>query len=87
MVDRAGTLTQVSAEDEHVATDGCAAGEREVAAEDQNIAGHGTVEKNVSGENVHAAGRVSLNLCGTEKAAGIMNRLVCCNHDIPAKVT
>ena len=38
MVDGGGILMQVSAEDEHVAADGCAAGEGEIAAEDQNVA-------------------------------------------------
>ncbi len=74
---------QVAAEDEHVATDGCAAGEGEIAAEDQNVARHRPVEKNVSRENTHAAGGVSLHLGGTEKAAGIVNCLVRCNHNVP----
>ncbi len=37
---RRGILMQMSTEDEHAAIDGGAAGEREVAAEDQNVAGH-----------------------------------------------
>ena len=51
----AGVLMQVSAEDNHAAVDLGVAGEGDIAAEDQHIAGHRTIEKNISGENPHAA--------------------------------
>jgi hypothetical protein len=82
-----GVLMQAPAEDEHIATDVCTAGHREVAAEDQNVAGHRTAYKNVSGEHAHATRGMSLNFGGTEKAARVMDRFVRCHQNVPAKVT
>jgi hypothetical protein len=74
---------QVSAEDNHATVDTGAAGEGHVAAEDQNVAAHRTIKKNVPGEHAHASGRPPLNVRGTENAAGIMVRG---EEDVPADV-
>jgi hypothetical protein len=77
---------QTSTEDDHVAANRGIAGERNVAAEDENVSGHRTVEKNISGENTHAAGGSPVNLGGTENAAGIMEPLVWREDNVPANV-
>ncbi len=81
-----GVLVQAPAEDEHVAAYAGAAGEREVAAEHQNVAADIAIKENMAGEHPNAAGGVSIHLGGAQKAAHVMNRLVRCNHNIPAKV-
>jgi hypothetical protein len=82
-----GVLMQVPAEDEHIATDVCTAGHREVAPEDQNVSGHRTAYKDVSGEDAHATRGVSLNFGGTEEAARVVDRFVRGHQNVPAKVT
>ena len=86
MADRGRVLMQVSTEDNHAAVDLGAAGECNVAAEDQNVAAHRTVEENISGENAHTASGPALNVGGTENAAGIMELLVRREEDVPADV-
>ena len=56
-----------------------------MAAEDQDVAGHRPIEKNIPGKNAHAARALSLDIGGTKKAAGIMKFLVWCQHYITAK--
>ena len=84
--DRGRVLMQMSAEDDDSAADFGAVGEGNVAAEDQNIAGDRPVEKNISGENPHAAGGASLNIGGAEKAAGIVKSLLQRQDNVVAKV-
>jgi hypothetical protein len=86
VTDRGGVLVQVSTEDNHAAVDLGVAGECKVAAEDQNVAAHRTVEKNIPGENAHAAGGAALNVGGAENAAGIMELFVRREENVPAHV-
>ena len=84
--DRGRILMQVSSEDDHAAADCGAAGEGNVASEDENVAGDRPVEKNISREDVHAAGGASFHVGGAEKAAGIMESLLPREDNIPANV-
>jgi len=56
-----------------------------VTAEDQYVAGHRPVEKNISRDHAHAPRALSLDISGTKKAAGIMKFLVWCQHYVTAK--
>jgi hypothetical protein len=84
--DRGRILMQVSPEDDHAAADCGAAGECNVASEDENVAGDRPVEKNISREDAHAAGGASLNVGRAEKAAGVMESLLSWENNIPANV-
>jgi hypothetical protein len=77
---------QVSTEDDHAAVNLGAAGEGNVAAEDQNVAAHRTIKENIPGENAHAAGGPALNVGGTENAAGIMELVLRGEENVPADV-
>ena len=75
---------QVSTKHHHAPVDPGVAGECNVAAKDQNVAAHRTVEEDISGENAHAARSAALNVGGAEKAAGIMELFVWREENIPA---
>ncbi len=79
-------LMQMAAEDDDPAADPGAVGKGNVAAKDQNIAGDRPAEKNISGENPHAACGAPLNICGAEKAAGIVESLLQRQQNVVAKV-
>ena len=79
-------LMQMAAEDDDAAADFGAAGKGNVAAEDQNIAGDRSAEKNISGENPHAACGAPLNIGGAEKAAGVVKSLLQRQQNVVAKV-
>ena len=83
--DRGGFTMQVSPENEHPAAYTSAVGEGEVTAEDQYVAGHRPIEKNIPGDNAHVTRALSLYISGTKKAAGIMKFLVWCQHYVTAK--
>jgi hypothetical protein len=82
----AGVLMQVSTEDNHAPVNPGVAGERNIAAEDQNVAAHRTVEKHVSGENPYAANGTALDVGGTEKAGGATKLFVWWEQYVPADV-
>ncbi len=77
---------QVPAEDNHMAVDVGTASEGNVAAENQNVAGHRPVEKNISGENAHAASGATLNVGGAQKASRVTELFVRREQNVPANV-
>ena len=66
MADGCGVLMEVSAKDDNPAAHRGIAGERDVAAKDENVARGRTVEKNISGEDAKAAGGASIDVGGAE---------------------
>ena len=66
---------QVSTEDDQLAADFRLAGERQVAAEDQDIAIDRTVEENIPREGTHAAAAVPFDGDGAQVAADCPERL------------
>jgi hypothetical protein len=83
---RVWILMQMAAEDDDSAPNFGAVGKGNVAAEDQNIAGDRSAEKNISGENPHAACGPPLNIRRAEKAAGIVEPLLHRQQNVVAKV-
>ena len=77
---------QVSPENEDLAANVGAAGEGDIAAEDQHIAIHGAVKKDVSSEHPHVAHGMSVHFGGTEEAAGTLCRLTRGDQNVPAKM-
>ena len=70
-----GVLLQAAANDEHLPTDHRRAGEGDVAAKHQDVAGHGSVEGDIAGENPHIAGGLSDYVGRAQNAARIVELL------------
>lgn len=82
----AGVLMQVSTENKYLAANVGAAGEGDVAAENEHITAHGAVKKYVPSEHPHAVHGMSVHFGGTEEAAGTLHRLSRGDQNIPPKM-
>ena len=85
MAHRGRVLMQVTPEDDNTAADGGVAGERNIAAKDEQVSSDRTIEKNMPGEDAHAAVDAPIDLGRTQKTAHIMEGLAWGNDDVLAE--